>query len=202
MHSRALRTQRDFLPAEPKSCWKQFKSFPFGLPLCGKRGELFATALAGSFHRSLGSKGHFIHWLTWEPGRAWESRRWRGRGHWVTLAFPSLVTISEGARRALGPGFNPALASHFPLLSLIPLSLPCDLLSSQATFSPWSAQPTRGRPRVIQLSSAASCCDLFLHLLQTWRKERRRSSLLAAKPAFLSWQKDTKRQNIFFHPRQ
>lgn len=39
-------------------------------------------------------------------------------------------------RSTKGPGFNPAPASHFPRLSLTPLSLPRDLLSSEATFSP------------------------------------------------------------------
>lgn len=52
---------RDFPHAEPKSCWKQFKKFPFGLSLCGERGKLFATALAVSLHRFLGSHKHFIY---------------------------------------------------------------------------------------------------------------------------------------------
>jgi hypothetical protein len=50
-----LITFGDFPHAEPKSCWKQFKPFPFGLSLCGKPGELFTIALQGPFTDSLAS---------------------------------------------------------------------------------------------------------------------------------------------------
>jgi hypothetical protein len=84
------------------------------------------------------------------------------RGHRDTLTFPWLVTASEEASLALGPRFNPAVASHFLWLSLIPLSLPCDLLSSLVTFSPWSFSLRAARCRVIQLSCTAVLIFSFI----------------------------------------
>lgn len=42
-----------FLHAEPKSCWKQFKPFPFGLSLCGKEKRSLPLPLKGPFTDSL-----------------------------------------------------------------------------------------------------------------------------------------------------
>lgn len=47
----------DFLHAEPKPCWKQFKPFPFGLSLCGKEESSLSLPLQGPFTDSLAPTG-------------------------------------------------------------------------------------------------------------------------------------------------
>lgn len=114
---------RDFPHAEPKSCWKQFKPFPSGLPLCGERGKLFATALTGSLHRFLGSHGHFIYWfkIRAKQGRALESRRRERSGR--SLCLPLWVSSSAAALRAPDLGLTQPLLliflgkSHSPFTS-------------------------------------------------------------------------------------
>lgn len=47
----------DFLHAQPKSCWKQFKPFPFGLSLCGEEKSSPPWPLQGPFTESLAPTG-------------------------------------------------------------------------------------------------------------------------------------------------
>lgn len=132
MHSRGPSHSHsgEFPHADPESCWKRFKPFPSGL--CVEKEGGSAAASRGPFADSWAPTG--TSFTDQNKSKAGAGRAGEGeRGHeGGNTCLPLLVSFSEAAPRALGPGFNPALASHFPPLSVIPRPPPGDLLSSSA----------------------------------------------------------------------
>lgn len=119
---------RDFPHAEPKSCWKQFKPFPFGLVFVWRKRKALrhCTRRVPAQIPGLPQAPRLLIKVRAKQGLGeLEEERARARR---TPGLALLVSFSEAAQRVLGPGSHPALASHSPRLSLLPLSLPPDLL--------------------------------------------------------------------------
>lgn len=130
--------------------------------MCGKRGKLFATALAGPFTDSLAPADTSS--ANEKESRAGAGTAGGERGHGETLAFSSLANLVEAAPSALGSGLNPSLASHDPGSSLLPVSPPRDPPLHLQRGSPLEARRERAAGTPVAAAELRRGSDLSLHL--------------------------------------